>query len=105
MRFIPVEFGSTDCTIGQTNQRSTLQLTPAAFAEYFSKAFDFANARSDRDCRYALDCPNNLKLFTHGRFLVSIGGNFILRFLRTHQPLIEPADDVLQPFDAMPRLA
>jgi hypothetical protein len=30
--------------------------------------------------------------------------NFIFRLRHTHQPVIEPADDMLQTFDAMPRL-
>ena len=31
--------------------------------------------------------------------------NFILRLRHSHQPTIEPADDVLEPLDAVPGLA
>src|SRR5438874_10009763 len=31
--------------------------------------------------------------------------NFVFRLGNTHQPVIKPANDMLQPFDAMPRLA
>ena len=31
--------------------------------------------------------------------------DFVLRLRHSHQPLIEPADDVLEAFDAMPGLA
>src|ERR1700681_4060582 len=30
--------------------------------------------------------------------------DFVVRFWRTHQPVIEPADDAFQSLDAMPRL-
>ena len=32
-------------------------------------------------------------------------GNIVLRFARAHQPFVEPPDNVLEAFDAMPRLA
>src|SRR5580693_5735979 len=30
--------------------------------------------------------------------------NFVFRFCHAHQPMVEPANDVLQPLDSMPRL-
>src|SRR5712671_7359806 len=31
--------------------------------------------------------------------------NFVFRFRNSHQPVVKPPDNVLQPLDAMPRLA
>jgi hypothetical protein len=55
-------------------------------------------------------------LLPRSRFALNVDGisalpaaclprHFILRLRHSHQPMIEPADDVLEPLDAMPGLA
>ena len=61
MRFIPMDFCTCDCTIGQPDSGNTLHLAPSAGPVDFSQAAQFADAAADRDCTRLGDFTKDLE--------------------------------------------
>lgn len=60
MRFVPMQFGTTNTTARESNRRLAFQLTPTAVTVHLSQPNDISDRTADRDNLDIADFRDNV---------------------------------------------